>query len=91
MWAPATRILHVLLDMAGMVLAIIILRTPSVFNLGPEIWRAIGNAQAAENLSRLFNLLPNLIIAIVVIATIVSVIKTLLRLFNTKSPYPVIK
>jgi hypothetical protein len=91
MWAPATRILHVLLDIVGMVLAIVILRTPGVFNLGPELWRAIGDAQAAENLSRLFNLLPNLIIAIVVITTIVSVTKTLIRLFNTKSPYPVIK
>lgn len=91
MWAPGTRILHVLLDIAGMVLAVVILRTPGVFSLGPEIWRAIGEVQAAETLSRLFNFLPNLIIAIVVIATIVSVTKTLLRLFNTRSPYPVIE
>jgi hypothetical protein len=90
-WTPVARIFDVLIDVAGMVLAVVILRTPGVFNLTAEVWRAIGDAEAAESLSRLFTLLPNLILAIVVIVTTVKVIKSLLRIFNTRSPYPVLK
>ena len=90
-WTPATRILGVVIDIASMVLAIAILRTPGIFGLTPEALTAIGITEAADNLSRLFNLLPNLIILIVVIATAIKVIKSLLRLFYNRSPYPVVK
>ena len=90
-WTPVARIFNVLIDIAGMVLTVVLLRTPGVFNFTSEVWSAIGDADSAESLSRLFTLLPNLIIAIIVIVTIVSVIKSLLRLFNTRSPYPILK
>ena len=90
-WTPVTRILGVLIEIGGMILAVVILRTPGVFNLTSEVWRAIGDAEAAESLSRLFAFLPTLIITIVVIVTTVNVIKSLLRLFHNKSPYPAIK
>ena len=92
-WTPATRILGILMDIAGMVLAVVILRTPGIFGLTPQALNSIGISEGADNLSRLFNSLPALIIAIVVIATSVKVIKSLLRLFTntTRSPYPVMK
>jgi hypothetical protein len=90
-WTPAMRILGILIDIAGMILAVVILGTPGVFNLTSEVWSAIGNAEAAESLSRLFAFLPTLIIAIVVIVTTVNVIKSLLRFFHNKSPYPALK
>jgi HAAS domain-containing protein len=92
-WTPATRILGILIDIAGMVLAVVILRTHGIFGLTPQALNAIGISEGADNLSRLFNSLPALIIAIVVIATSVKVIKSLLRLFTnrTRSPYPVMK
>jgi HAAS domain-containing protein len=92
-WAPATRILGILIDVAQMILAVLILRTPGIFGITPEALNAIGIAEEAENLSRLFNSLPALIILIVVLATAVKVIKSLLRLFSNKSrsPYPVLK
>jgi hypothetical protein len=74
-----------------MILAILLLRTPGVFNFTSEVWSAIGDPEAAETLSRIFAYLPALIIAIVVIATTISVIKSLLRLFHNPSPYPAIK
>ena len=91
MWTPVTRLLGIVVDIAGMILAIVLLRTPGVFNFTSEVWSAISNAETAETLSRLFAVLPALIIAIVVIATTVSVIKGLLRLFHNQSPYPAIK
>ena len=92
-WAPATRILGVLIDIAQMVLAVAILRTPGIFGITPEALNAIGISEGADNLSRLFNSLPTLIIVIVVAVTVVKVIKSLLRLFSVKSkaPYPVMK
>ena len=91
MWTSATRVLGILIEIAGMILAILLLRTPGVFNFTSEVWSAIGDPEAAETLSRIFAFLPALIIAIVVIATTISVIKSFVRLFNTKSPYPVLK
>jgi hypothetical protein len=91
-WNPATRISGMLIDIAQMILAIAILRTPGIFGLTAAALKSIGIAEDAENLSRLFNSLPSLIILIVVIATSVKVIKALLRLFNRpRSPYPVLK
>lgn len=92
-WVPATRILGILMDIAGMALAIVILRTPGIFGVTPQALNAIGISEGADNLSRLFNSLPALIIAIVVIVTTVKVIKSLLRLFTnrTRLPYPVMK
>lgn len=91
-WTAATRILGILLDIAGMILGVAILRTPGIFGLTPKALNAIGIVEGADNLSRLFNSLPTLIIVIVVAVTVIKVIKSLLRLFNkSTSPYPVMK
>jgi len=80
-------------DIAAMVLAVVIMRTPYIFNITPASLASIGMAESAEELSQLFNLLPTLIIVIVVIATMVKVIKSVIRLFsgNSRPPYPLIK
>jgi hypothetical protein len=92
-WTPATRSLSIVMDIAGMILAIAILRTPGIFGLTPQALTAIGIGEGADNLSRLFNSLPTIILLIVVVVTTVKVVKSLLRLFYNKSrsPYPVLK
>jgi len=92
-WTPVTRIFGILIDIAGMILGVVILRTPGIFGLTPEAWASIGLAEAADELSRLFNFLPIIIITIVVLVTGIKVIKSLIRLFagKTRSPYLVIK
>ena len=91
-WTFTTRIVGILVDIAQMILAIAILRTPGIFGITTQTLTSIGFGEDAENLSRLFNSLPSLIILIVAIATSVKVIKALLRLFNRpRSPYPVLK
>jgi hypothetical protein len=90
-WTPIARILDIGLHLAGMVLAIIILRTPGILGIDPQILATMGIADSAEALSRLFNALPTILILLVVVATAVSVIKHLLRLFAVKSEsqYPI--
>jgi hypothetical protein len=92
-WTPITRALGILLDVAGMALAVIILRTPGIFGITPEALNAIGITEAAGNLSRLFNFVPTMIIIIIVVVTTIKVIKSLLRLFSgrSRSPYPVMR
>ncbi len=92
-WTPVTRISGIIIDVAGMILAVIILRTPNIFGITPEALTSIGMTDAADTLSQLFNVLPNLILVIIVIVTTIKVIKTLLKLFSStsKSPYPVMK
>jgi hypothetical protein len=91
-WTSVTRIPGIIIDIAAMGLAVIILRTPHIFGITPEALTSIGISDAAE-ISRLFNFLPNLIIAIIVIVTTIKVIKSLLRLFSntSRAPYPVVK
>src|SRR5215207_892903 len=92
-WTPVTRILGILVDIAGMILGIVILRTPGIFGITPEGLNSIGLAEAANELSRLFNYLPSLIIFIVVIVTTIKVIKSLLQIFSArpKPPYLILK
>ena len=92
-WITSTRILGILMDIAGMVLAVVIMRTPEIFNITPASLTSIGMAESAEELSRLFSFLPTLIIVIVVVVTSIKVIKTMFRLFsgNPRPPYPVSK
>jgi hypothetical protein len=92
-WTPLTRIVNILVDIASMILSIIILRTPGIFNITPDTLRSIGITESADTLARLFGVIPTIIIIIVVVTTAVEVGKTVLRLFYGKSrpPYPVIK
>ena len=92
-WSPTTRIFGIVIDIAGMVLAVAILRTPGVFGITSSALNAIGVNDGSNELSRLFNSLPTLILVIVIIATTVKVIRSLMRLFslNARPPYPVTK
>jgi hypothetical protein len=71
-WTPTTLIVGILVDIAGMVLAVAILRTPGVFGITPGALNSIGITDGAQDLSRLFSYLPTLILVIVVIATSVK-------------------
>jgi hypothetical protein len=92
-WNPATRLLSILIDIAQMILGIAILRTPGIFGLTPEALNAIGISEDMKGLTSIFNSLPTLIIVIIVLATTMKVVKSLLQLFSNKSrsPYPVLK
>ena len=92
-WSPITRSLGLLMDVAGMILAVAILKTPGIFGLTPTVLATLGSADDADTIAQFFNLLPTLILAVVIIVTAIKVIKTLLRLFTGRSnvSYPVLK
>lgn len=92
-WTPITRGLGILVDIAGMALAIAILRTSGILGITPDQWAAVGNQEAAASLSRLFNFIPTILIVLIVVGTAVKVGKSLLRIFlgGTRSPYPITK
>lgn len=92
-WKPLTRIFGAVMDIAGMVLAVIILRTPGIFGITSDALTALGLTEAADGLARLFNSIPTVVITIIVIVTTIKVFKALMRLFavKSKSPYPIIK
>ena len=92
-WMSVTRILGILVDVAGMILAVVILRTPDIFAITPDMLTALGDPEAVDALSSIFNFIPTIIIIIVVVVTSIKIIKSLIRLFgtNSKSPYPMMK
>ncbi|MFT3891283.1 MAG: hypothetical protein QM730_06580 [Anaerolineales bacterium] len=92
-WQPLTRILDIVIDVAGMALAVIILRTPGIFDVTTASLTKLGITEAAGTLAQLFNFVPTIIIIVVVVVTTVQVIKNLIQLFNVRSrmPYPVAK
>lgn len=92
-WVPPTRILGILVDVIGMILAVAILRTSGIFAMTPDVLAALGDPEAVSSLLRVFDFIPTIIIIIVVVTTSIKVIKSALRLVNVnpKSPYPVSK
>jgi len=91
-WTPVSRIFSILVDFAGLILAVVILRTPGILGMTPEALKALGAPESVEGLRTLFNALPNLIIVIIVVVTGFKIVKSLLRLFNVgpKSSYTVV-
>jgi hypothetical protein len=92
-WKLVTRILSLLSDVAGAVLAVAILSTPGIFSFTSETWGMLGDAEAAKFLTQFFGFIPTLIMIIVVISTIVKVVQVSIELVKGKltKPYPVIK
>jgi hypothetical protein len=92
-WQPWTRIVDIVLDLAGMVLAVLILQTPGITTVTPTALATMGIVDGAEALAELYNFVPTILIIIIVVTTAINVIKHLIRLFSGKSssPYPVTK
>lgn len=92
-WKPLTRILDILVDLAGLFVAVTILRTPGIFNITPETLAGIGITDGAEELTQLLSFVPTIVLIVIVVVTAISVIRHLIRLFagTSRSPYPVTK
>ena len=92
-WKPVTRVLGIVTDILGMILAVVVLRTPGLFRGITESFSALGIEDATNDVQKFFSALPTLIILIVVIVTTIKVVQALIRLFAVRpaSPYPVTK
>lgn len=89
-WKPATRALSLVVEVLGAILAVIILTTPDIFAVTAESFAMVNDTEAVNILAQMFNFLPKLILAIVVIATSVKVVQTGVQIFKESSavPYP---
>ena len=92
-WKTSTRIPSILIDVATATLSIVVMRTPGILGITPEALTALGVNESANELARLVNSVPTLIIAIVIITTVIKVVVTSRRLLQDKptSPYPIMK
>ena len=92
-WRIPTRVVGILTDIAAMLLAVALLRTPGILGIGAEQLQALGDPEAVEVLTRLMGFLPTMIILIIVITTAVKVGKSVLQIFSGKNspPYPVMR
>jgi len=79
-WNVTTRILGIVVHVAGLILAIAILRTPGIFGVTPEVLTSLGLTEAANNLTRLFNTVPTILIVIITVVTFAQVLKFGLRI-----------
>ena len=83
-WKPATRLTGLAVDVLGAILAVVILTTPGIFAVTPEKLAAMNIPEAANILAQIFNFLPKIIVAIVVIATSVKAVQTVIQIFKGK-------
>ena len=92
-WKPITRILSMLVDVAGAVLAVVILTTPDIFSFTAETWGMLEDPEAAKFLTQFFEFIPKMIAIIIVVATIVKVVQTTMALVKGRStkPFPAMK
>jgi len=92
-WKPVTRVLSILQDIASMIMAVVIMKTPGIFGVTPESLATHGLGEAAEALAQVFNFLPIIVIIVIVVVTAIKVWKSAAGLFmvKTKSPYPIVK
>ena len=92
-WKPITRILSMLVDVAGAVLAVVILTTPDIFSFSAETWGMVEDPEAAKFLTQFFEFIPKMIAIIIVVATIVKVVQTTMALVKGRStkPFPTVK
>ena len=85
-WKPATRLMGLAVDVLGAVLAVSILKTPGIFAITSASLAEMNiPGEAADILARMFNFIPTIILAIVVLATIVKVIQTLIQIVKGMS------
>jgi hypothetical protein len=92
-WNIASRIANIVLELAGLALAVIMLLGPSLVGMTPEKLAGTPLADVAELFAKGANLLPILILTIVIIISSIEVIQAIYRLLKGKpaSPYPVSK
>jgi len=92
-WNKGLRILNIVLELAGIALAVVMLRGPSLVALTPEQLAGTPLAEAAQVFTKIGNLIPSLVLTIVVIVSSIEVAQMVYHLMKSRpsSTYPVVK
>lgn len=91
-WWPLTRVFNILLNVAGIAVANAMLMGPALINVTPEtLQNGIMPGGAAQTMSNLLNVLPQVVLIIVIVVNSVEVVTDIYRLVIRPSrPGPVI-
>ncbi|RPI94521.1 MAG: hypothetical protein EHM40_06340 [Chloroflexi bacterium] len=92
-WDITSRIANILLEIAGIALAVVMLQGPAIVALTPEQLAGTPLAEAADFFVKGANLLPLLVLGIIIIVSTIEVAQAIYRLWKSRpsTPYPVIK
>jgi hypothetical protein len=92
-WNVISRVAKIVLELAGIALAVVMLRGPALVALTPAQLAGTPLADAADFFVKGANLLPWLVLGVVIIISTIEVAQGVYRLFKSRpsSPYPVIK
>ena len=92
-WNAGLRIVNILLELAGIALAVVMLRGPALVALTPAQLANTPLAESAEVFTKIANLLPTLVLTIIIIVSSIEVAQMVYQLVKSRpSPtYPVVK
>jgi hypothetical protein len=93
LWNVGSRIAKIILELAGIALAVVMLRGPALAALTPEQLAGTPLAEAAQVFTKYGNLIPSLVLTIIIIVSSIEVAQMVYHLMKSRpSPtYPVLK
>jgi len=88
-WNNAARIANILLDTAGLVLAGVMLRGPSLVQLSVEELGKTPLAEAAGVMAAMMQIVPQIVLVVVIVITTIEVVSAIYRLIlrRPRNPY----
>ncbi|HEX6271021.1 MAG TPA: hypothetical protein VFZ43_12350 [Anaerolineales bacterium] len=92
-WNSGMRIVNILLELAGIALAVVMLRGPALVALRPEQLANTPLAESAEVFANIANLIPTLVLTIVIIISSIEVAQMVYHLLKSRPApaYPIAK
>lgn len=93
LWNVGLRIAKIILELAGIALAVVMLRGPALAALTPEQLAGTPLAEAAQVFTKFGNLIPSLVLTIIIIISGIEVAQMIYHLMTSRrsSTYPVVK
>jgi hypothetical protein len=83
-WTVASRAASILINLAGIALAVVMLRGPALIDLTPDRLAGTPLAESAEALTAVGNLIPAIVLIVVIIISGVEIAQMAYRLFNIR-------
>lgn len=81
-WTTFTRLCNIALEVSSIVLAIAMLRGPSLIELSPEKLAGTPIAEAADVLTKVMGFVPAIVLIVVIVVSSIEVAQMIYRLFN---------
>ena len=84
-WTLFTRLSRIALELCTISLATAMLKGPSLIDLGVEKFAGTPLAGSADVFTKMFGFLPNLVLVIIIVVSIVEVVQSIYRLVRTRA------